>query len=84
MRPLKCVYGVLPEGLADFFVMVDNVLRWGTGHFLESLVVRLGRWQETRRQRLKACSVGRIVPPVMGCQGVLNVNLMRSSPIWHN
>lgn len=43
MRPLKCVYGVLPDGLVDFFVMVDNVLRWGTGHFLESLVVRLGK-----------------------------------------
>lgn len=42
-RPLKCVYGVLPDGLADFFVMVDNVLRWGTGHFLESLVVRLAK-----------------------------------------
>lgn len=43
MRPLKCVYGVLPDGLVDFFVMVDNVLRWGTGHFLESLAVRLGK-----------------------------------------
>lgn len=43
MRPLKCVYGTLLDGLMDFFVMVDNVLRWGTGHFLESLVVRLGK-----------------------------------------
>jgi hypothetical protein len=43
MMPLKCVYGVLSDGLLDFFVMVDNVLRWGTGHFLESLAVRLGK-----------------------------------------
>lgn len=44
MRPLKCVYGLLPDGLVDFFVMVDNVLRWG---ILESLVVRLARNTET-------------------------------------
>lgn len=39
----ECVYGVLPDGLVVFFVMVDNVLRWGIGHFQESLVVRLGK-----------------------------------------
>lgn len=49
MRALKCVYGVLPDGLLEFFMMVDNVLRWGTGHFLESLLVRLGKL--ARRER---------------------------------
>ncbi len=39
--PLKCVYGMLLDGLVDFFVILDNVLRWGTGHFLESLVTRM-------------------------------------------
>lgn len=43
MRLLKCVHGLLPDGLEDFFVKLDNVLRWGTEHFLESLVVRLGK-----------------------------------------
>lgn len=43
MRILKCVHGLLPDDLEDFFVKVDNVLRWGTEHFLESLVVRLGK-----------------------------------------
>lgn len=43
MKLLKCVHGVLLDGLEDFIVVVDNVLRWGTGHFLESLVVRLGK-----------------------------------------
>lgn len=43
MRLLKCVHGLLPDDLEDFFVKVDNVLRWGTEHFLESLVVRLGK-----------------------------------------
>lgn len=43
MNPLKCVYGCLEDGLMEFFIMVDNILRWGTGHFLESLVVRLGK-----------------------------------------
>ena len=53
MRPLKCVYGVLPDGLLEFFVMVDNMLRWGTGHFLESLVVRLGKVQRTWRSEIE-------------------------------
>lgn len=43
MRILKCVYGLLPKDLEDFFVKVDNVLRWGTEHFLQSLVLRLGK-----------------------------------------
>lgn len=43
MRLLKCVHGLLPTDMENFFVKVDNVLRWGTEHFLESLVVRLGK-----------------------------------------
>ena len=43
MNPLKYVYGCLEDGLVDFIVMVDNIFRWGTGHFLESLVLRLGK-----------------------------------------
>jgi hypothetical protein len=46
MMPLKCVHGMLWEGLVDFFVVMDNVLRWGTGHFLESLVTRLRKLVE--------------------------------------
>lgn len=34
-----CLWGVAGR-LVDFFVKVDNVLRWGTGHFLESSVLR--------------------------------------------
>ena len=40
-KPLKCVYGSMSDGLLEFCIMVDNVLRWGTGHFLKSLVARL-------------------------------------------
>lgn len=35
MRLLKCVHGLLPDDLEDFFVKVDNVLRWGIEPFLE-------------------------------------------------
>ena len=41
MMTLKCIYGSLSDGLLDFFVMVDNIQRWGTGHFQESMVTRL-------------------------------------------
>ncbi|KAL7919517.1 hypothetical protein ACQKWADRAFT_329541 [Trichoderma austrokoningii] len=35
--------GVLPRSVADFLVAVDNVLRWGTGPFLESVVEGLAK-----------------------------------------
>ena len=41
MELLKICNGVLLEGVEDFIVAVDNVLRWGTGPFLESVVDRL-------------------------------------------
>ena len=41
MKLLKICNGVLLEGVEDFIVAVDNVLRWGTGPFLESVVDRL-------------------------------------------
>ncbi|KAF2808311.1 uncharacterized protein BDZ99DRAFT_464186 [Mytilinidion resinicola] len=43
MKLLKICHGVLLEGVEDFIVAVDNMLRWGTGQFLESVVERLGR-----------------------------------------
>lgn len=41
MMPWKCVYGSLLDGLLEFFVTIDNILRWGTDHFLEWVVTRL-------------------------------------------
>lgn len=41
MKLLKICNGVLLEGVEDFIATVDNVLRWGTGRFLESVVERL-------------------------------------------
>jgi hypothetical protein len=35
--------GLLLESVQDFIVAVDNVLRWGTGEFLNSVVERLGK-----------------------------------------
>jgi hypothetical protein len=49
MKLLKICHGVLLEGVEDFIVAVDNVLRWGTGHFLESVVERLGKVTRNRR-----------------------------------
>ena len=43
MKLLKICHGVLLESVEDFIVAVDNVLRWGTGQFLESVVERLSR-----------------------------------------
>lgn len=43
MKLLKICNAVLLEGMEDFIVAVDNVLRWGSGPFLESVVERLGR-----------------------------------------
>ena len=43
MKLLKICNGVLLEGVEDFIAMVDNVLRWGIGEFLESVVERLGQ-----------------------------------------
>ncbi|KIW58939.1 hypothetical protein PV05_03429 [Exophiala xenobiotica] len=42
MRLLQICNGVLLEGVEEFMVSVDNVLRWGAGPFLESVVERLG------------------------------------------
>lgn len=42
MKLLQICNGVLLEGVEDFIVTVDKVLRWGTGPFLESVVERLG------------------------------------------
>lgn len=33
---------MLVEGVEDFIIAVDDVLRWGTGPFLDSVVGRLG------------------------------------------
>lgn len=43
MKLLKICNGVLLEGVEDFLITVDNVLRWGTGQFLKSVVERLGK-----------------------------------------
>ena len=43
MKLLKICNGILLEGVEDFIIAVDNVLRWGTGPFLESVVERLGK-----------------------------------------
>jgi hypothetical protein len=40
---LEICNGVLLKSVVDFIVAVDNVLRWGTGQFLESVVERLGK-----------------------------------------
>jgi len=42
MRLLQICNGVLLEGVEDFMISIDNVLRWGAGPFLESVVERLG------------------------------------------
>jgi hypothetical protein len=41
MKLLKICHALLPEGLEDFIIAVDNVLHWGTEKFLESVVKRL-------------------------------------------
>jgi hypothetical protein len=43
MKLLNLCHGVLLEGVEDFIIMVDNMLRWGTGQFVESVVERLGK-----------------------------------------
>ncbi|KAH8721551.1 hypothetical protein GQ44DRAFT_729729 [Phaeosphaeriaceae sp. PMI808] len=43
MTLLKLCHGVLWEGVEDFMIAVDNVLRWGTGPFTDSVVERLGK-----------------------------------------
>lgn len=43
MTLLKLCHGVLLEGVEDFFVAVDNMLRWGTGQFVDAVVERLGK-----------------------------------------
>lgn len=40
---LEICNGMLLKSVADFIVVVDNVLRWGTGQFLESVVDGLGK-----------------------------------------
>ncbi|ROV95465.1 hypothetical protein VMCG_08473 [Cytospora schulzeri] len=40
---LEICNGVLLKSVVEFIVMLDNVLRWGTGRFLESVVERLGK-----------------------------------------
>lgn len=46
MTNLKVAHGMLLNDLEDFVVVLDNVLRWGTGHFQESVVVRLEKVAE--------------------------------------
>ena len=43
MKLLKLCHGVLLEGVEDFVIAVDNMLRWGTGQFVKSVVERLGK-----------------------------------------
>lgn len=40
---LEICNGMLMKSVVEFIVAVDNVLRWGTGHFLESVAERLGK-----------------------------------------
>jgi len=40
---LEICHGMLLKSVVDFLVVIDNVLRWGTGQFLESVVERLGK-----------------------------------------
>lgn len=40
---LEICNGMLLKSVVDFIIMVDNVLRWGTGQFLESVVEGLGK-----------------------------------------
>jgi hypothetical protein len=42
MTLLKLCHAALLEGVEEFFVAVDNMLRWGTGQFFDSVVERLG------------------------------------------
>lgn len=41
MALLKICRGVLLDGVVEFILAVDNVLRWGTGQFVDSVVERL-------------------------------------------
>lgn len=43
MKLLNLCHGVLLEGVEDFIIMVDKMLRWGAGQFVESVVERLGK-----------------------------------------
>ena len=43
MTLLKYCHGVLLEGVEDFMIAVDNMLRWGTSQFIDSVVERLGK-----------------------------------------
>jgi hypothetical protein len=43
MALIKICHGVLLDGVVDFIFAVDNVLRWGTGQFVDSVVERLGK-----------------------------------------
>jgi hypothetical protein len=43
MALLKVCHGSLLNGVVDFIIAVDNMLRWGTGQFVESVVERLGK-----------------------------------------
>ena len=38
---LEICNGMLLKSVVDFIVVVDNILRWGTGQFLESVAERL-------------------------------------------
>ena len=42
MKLLMSCSGTLLESVEDFITAVDNVLRWGAGPFLKSVVERLG------------------------------------------
>lgn len=43
MTMLKYCNGMVMDGLEDFMTAVDNVLLWGSGPFLDSIVARLGK-----------------------------------------
>ncbi|KAI9792923.1 MAG: hypothetical protein M1816_001245 [Peltula sp. TS41687] len=43
MTLLESCNGVLLKGVENFIVVVDNVCRWGTGQFMESVAARLGK-----------------------------------------
>ncbi len=43
MKLLKLCHAALLDGVEDFIIAVDNMLRWGTGPFVDSVVERLGK-----------------------------------------
>lgn len=43
MIPVQACRAPILKGVLEFLVMVDNVMSWGTGEFLDGIVERLGK-----------------------------------------